>query len=88
MSYDETKYRPGLGRSYPHPRLAHLYALGEDCMDFQLPMCSYGWNRDGGESYSIWRGNVGEDGICKICIRRAEKGLPGVESKYLDDEAV
>lgn len=75
--YDETKYRPGLGRDYPHPKRAHLYTLGENCMDFQLPMCNYGWNRDGGESWSVWRGNVGVDGICKICIKRAAKGLAG-----------
>jgi hypothetical protein len=80
MSYDEKKYRPGLGRSVPYPRRAHLYEIGEDSMDFLDPMCRYGWNRDGGESYSIWRGNVGSDGICKLCIKRASKGLHGIPS--------
>jgi len=80
MNYDKTKYRPGLGRSVPNPRRAHLYELGEHSMDFQNPMCRYGWNCDGGESYSILRGNVGVDGICKLCVRRAAKGLSGVES--------
>lgn len=80
MSYDDTKYRPGLGRSIPNPRRAHLYELGEHSMDFQNPMCRYGWNRDSGESYSIWRGNVGADGICKLCVKRASKGLSGLPS--------
>jgi hypothetical protein len=81
MTYDETKYRPGLGRDVPYPKLAHLYELGDDPMDFRLPMCQYGWNRDYGQSYSIWRGHAGDSGICKICIKRANKGLPGVYSK-------
>lgn len=84
MEYDEKRYRPGLGRSVPHPKLAHLYEIGDNCMDFKFPMCSYGWNRNDGESYSIWRGNVGVKGVCKICIKRAAKGLPGVDSKYYD----
>ena len=77
-NYDTTKYRPGLGRDYPHPKRAHLYTIGENIMDFQLPMCRYGFNRDSGTSYSIWRGNVGEEGICKICVKRAAKGLDGI----------
>jgi hypothetical protein len=36
------------------------------------PMCPKGWNRDGGESYSIWRNNLGRD-ICKNCLRAVEK---------------
>ena len=82
MTYDQNKYRPGLGRDYPHPKRSHLYELGDNILDFQLPMCRYGWNRDSGESYSIWRGQVGDFGICKICLKRASKGLPGVESKF------
>lgn len=78
MSFDKKRYRPGLGRDTPYPKRSHLYEMGENEMDFQNPMCRWGWNRDYGEAYSIWRGNVGEWGTCKICIRRAEKGLPGV----------
>lgn len=83
MSYDPAKYRPGLGRDVPAPKRAHLYTLDGGCMDFDLPMCRHGWNRDDGESYSIWRGNVGSEGICKICIRRANAGLEGVKSKFM-----
>lgn len=87
MNYDEKRYRPGLGRSVPAPRLAHLYEVDPTAqMDFGNPMCIYGWNRDGGESYSIWRGNVGTGGICKHCIRRASRGLPGLESKVEIDD--
>jgi hypothetical protein len=86
LSYDRQKYRPGLGRDIPHPKRAHLYEVGEDYMDFRNPMCRYGWNRDNGESYSIWRNNVPDNGaICKVCIKRASKGLPGVESTYLPE---
>ncbi len=72
-------YISGLGRDYPHPKLAHLYkgTFG----DPGLPMCRRGWNRDDGESYSIWRGNIGTNGICKVCMRRARAGLDGVKAK-------
>ena len=72
-------YITGLGRDYPYPRLAHLYEG-----TFQNPgnpMCRHGWNRDNEQSYSIWRNNDGRDGICKICLRRAIKGLKGVKPK-------
>ena len=69
-------YIAGLGRDYPHPPLAHLYK--GDFSDPGLPMCRHGWNRDGGESYSIWRRNTGRKGICRICLRRARLGLDGV----------
>ena len=36
------------------------------------PMCPRGWNRDGGESYSIWRNNLGRD-ICKNCLKAVEQ---------------
>ncbi len=68
-------YIAGLGRDFPHPPLAHLY--DGDFRGPGLPMCARGWNR--GNEYSIWRGNVGAKGICKVCLRRARKGLPGVQ---------
>lgn len=73
-------YTPGLGRDYPHPKRSHLYK--GDFGDPGLPMCKWGWNRDDGESYSIWRNNIGDKGICKICMRRAKQGKDGVESNY------
>jgi hypothetical protein len=69
-------YVPGLGRDVPHPRVAHLYHGTFD--DPGLPMCPRGWNR--GDSYSIWRNNVGSRGVCKRCLRRAKAGLPPVHS--------
>lgn len=44
------------------------------------PMCAKGWNRDGGESFSIFRGWRGKRGLCKTCLKRAKAGLDGVES--------
>jgi hypothetical protein len=72
-------YITGLGRDYPHPKIAHLYK--GDFAEPGNPMCASGWNRDGGESYSIWRGNQGVDGICKVCLRRAREGRAPVEAK-------
>lgn len=69
-------YITGLGRDYPHPKISHLYR--GDFSEPGLPMCLKGWNRDGGESYSIWRNNMGDGGVCAVCLRRARKGLEGV----------
>jgi len=46
-----------------------------------LPMCRKGWNRSNGESFSIFRGHRGARGLCKVCSKRAAKGLPGIEAK-------
>lgn len=46
-----------------------------------LPMCVRGWNRESGERYSIFRGNVGDVGVCKICKRRMLAGKEGVPSR-------
>lgn len=51
------------------------------------PMCSGGWQRKYFNSkgklidweFSIFRGNVSPKGTCKICERRAEKGLPPID---------
>lgn len=69
----------GLGRDYPYPKIAHLYK--GDFASPGLPMCRYGWNRDNGQSYSIWRNNPGTADICKTCLKRAKQGLSGVEPK-------
>ncbi len=72
-------YILGLGRDYPNPNISHLYK--GDFHDPGLPMCARGWNRDNGQSYSIWRGNMGKSGVCKTCLKRARAGLDGVEVK-------
>lgn len=66
-------YITGLGRDFPHPKKSHLYR--GTFSEIGSPMCKKGWNRDGGESYSIWRNNVGEDGICFTCIKNARKEI-------------
>lgn len=60
-------------------RVTHLYK--GDFGSPGLPMCARGWNRDNGTSYSIWRGNISPAGICRVCERRALKGLDGVPAK-------
>lgn len=79
-------YIAGLGREFPHPRIAHLYQ--GTFADPGKPMCKKGWNRDDGATYSIWRGNQGDDGVCAVCLRRARKGLPPVDAygPYASDE--
>lgn len=71
-------YIEGLGRDYPHPNTSHLYK--GTFSDLGLPMCKRGWNRDWSTSYSIWRGNRGTKGLCKVCLRRAQQGLEGVKA--------
>lgn len=75
-------YILGLGRDVPHPPLAHLYK--GTFAEPGLPMCPHGWNRDNGQSYSIWRGNVGTKGICKTCLRRAREGRDGIQPRSGD----
>lgn len=71
------------------------YILGQDRNDMNLvthiykgdfnnpglPMCVRGWNRSDGSGYSIFRGNVGNVGICRICTRRMLEGKEGVPSR-------
>jgi hypothetical protein len=72
MSFVPTGYIAGLSREPDAERLvSHLYK--GDHAKPGLPMCRRGWNRDGGTSYSIWRGQQGR-GICKVCYRRALAG--------------
>ena len=71
--WNKLGYITGLGRDYPHPKKAHLYrGTFSDPIE---PLCKKGWNRDNGESFSIWRNNVGKDGICLNCIKKARKEI-------------
>lgn len=70
------------GQSRDHDddhKVTHLYA--GDFSNPGWPMCARGWNRDEGQSYSIWRGNISDGGICAICQRRVNAGLPPVPYK-------
>lgn len=76
-------YMPGQGRGNEDYRLAdetHLYK--GTFSDPGLPMCQRGWNRYFGMSYSIWRNNVSESGVCPVCLDRAQRGLDGVDCRY------
>lgn len=68
----------GADRASPSHRVSHLYQGTFEQPG--LPMCRHGYNRDNGETYSIWRGNV-VNGLCKTCVKRAKKKLEGVEPK-------
>ena len=72
-------FTPGLDRNDRHV-VAHLYE--GPYTDLGNPMCVRGWNRDDGEGYSIFRNNVGEAGICKVCERRARENKPSVPSRH------
>ncbi len=79
----EKKYIPGQDRDPQKNVVTHLYhgTFNEP----GLPMCKRGWNR--GDGYSIWRNNIGDKGICKVCARRAAKGLEGVPCEDVDHES-
>jgi len=65
--------------------VTHLY-LG-DFSNPGLPMCSRGWQRvyfdESGEledwEYSIFRNNISNPGLCKVCMRRAELCLDPIK---------
>lgn len=59
--------------------VAHLYS--GTFADPGDPFCVRGWNRSDGEGYSIFRNNVGNAGICKVCARRVKEGRPPVPSR-------
>lgn len=63
-------------RRYPLGKRHHLYEGTHRSPG--RPLCKYGYT-DGYKygSYSIFRGNRGELGLCKLCEKRAEKGLGG-----------
>jgi len=71
-------YITGHDRNEPDV-VTHIYK--GNFSDPGLPMCVRGWNRSDGEGYSILRGNVGNVGLCKICVRRTLSGKDGVSSR-------
>ena len=73
-------YVTGMGRNPGEEKqCSHLYAEYDD--GTYLPMCRKGWNRSDGGRFSIFRGNIGQKGVCKVCQRNADAGKQGVESK-------
>jgi|GEM_PF-2162546 len=75
-------YILGLGRSNGDYGLADETHVYEEVSPGTpgRPMCYRGWNRDFGTSYSIFRGSVGDIGICPICLARIEMGMPPAEA--------
>ena len=71
--WNERGYITGLGRDYPHPKKAHLYR--GSFSEPGDPVCKRGWNRENGEAYSIWRNDIGEDGVCGVCIKMARREI-------------
>lgn len=73
-------YIPAISRQAAKgPKRSHLFK--GTFKDPGLPMCGWGYSRYSIGYYSIFRNDIGEKGICKICMRRAKKGLDGVEDR-------
>jgi len=66
-------YVSGADRNNPDAARSHLYA--KTAAGNLWPMCDYGWNRSGGNRFSILRGWGSQRGQCAICERRAALGL-------------
>ena len=86
MIINGTEYIPGADRSpreESDKRRTHLYRGAFDTIEG--PMCLWGWNRDYGTSLSIWRNNISVRGLCRICVRRATKGLDTAPPRSEDE---
>lgn len=71
-------YITGLGRANNDYGLldeTHVYEIVDGSY---RPLCKRGFNRDFGYGFSIFRGNVGELGVCEVCARREASGKPGL----------
>jgi len=71
-------YRAGQCRNDPKA-ISHTYAETKNGM---FPMCGYGWNRSGGESFSVFRGSYGTHGKCKVCRKNLDAGKPPVTEPF------
>jgi len=78
-------YVVGLARNGP-PYREHAHLYKGTHAEPGWPMCRWGWNRDQGTAYSIWRSNVGQSGICKLCLRRAVADQDPVSPRRLAHE--
>ncbi|TMJ04315.1 MAG: hypothetical protein E6G97_07370 [Alphaproteobacteria bacterium] len=72
-------YRAGQDRNEARA-LSHTYAMMSD--GELWPMCGYGWNRSGGERFSIFRSAPGTRGDCKLCARNVAAGKPPVTDGF------
>ena len=78
MKIQNREYTTGQDRNEPNIVTAHLYKGTFD--NVGNPMCAWGWNRESGFGYSIFR-NQPFVKICKICSRRAENKLLPVKPR-------
>jgi len=73
-------YRSGTGRNPGEEYLrSHTYKETDEGL---VPMCGYGWNRAGGEAFSIFRGSPGTEGDCLICQKNVRAGKPPVANGW------
>jgi hypothetical protein len=89
MEINNKKYITGVFRGdNGNNMVTHLYTGSFEIPDY--PMCSRGWQRKQFDKngkledweFSIFRNNLTNKGICKICQKRAEKDLPPFISPY------
>lgn len=73
-------YRECIGRN-PGEEYGHSHLYQQDDNGDLTPMCRYGWNRSDGAGFSVFRGHRGSKGLCNICHKRSQKGLPPVPAK-------
>ena len=73
------EYVQAIGRN-PGEEKQHSHLYAEVAPGDYMPMCRYGWNRSNGAGFSIFRGWSGDRGLCAICRRRRDAGLPPVEA--------
>jgi len=76
------KYITGMARINGESRVSHLF--DGNFSDPGKALCM--WAYDEYDEYSIFRGNVSRKGICRICKRRADKGLEGVSPKSWEED--
>lgn len=75
------RYVPGQMKSLRRTgRRTHLYERAASGAP-ALPMCRDGWTSQDGQSYDIWTGQIGPDGVCKRCLARAAKYRAGVPAR-------
>ena len=80
MEFHDSPFVPGEDpEDVGSERVTHLY-VGSTAYTGN-PMCVRGWNRENGASYSILRGMVNRN-ICRVCLRRAKRGLHAVKSRF------
>lgn len=72
-------YRSGQDRNASNA-LSHTYAMMDD--GELWPMCGYGWNRSGGDRFSIFRGSPGTKGDCRLCAKNIRDGRAPVKDGF------